>query len=99
MPHNMFVYFLTTAGIWGGVGYLLFLGLSVWGLYKSAGAIDNPWLSAAILAAFWALTIQGLVDTTIINKIPSRIYFALMGYYIALGSICKAGQKGETKPF
>ena len=97
MPHNMFVYFLTTAGIWGGVGYLLFLGLSIWGLYKTAGVIDNPLLSVAILAAFWAFTIQGLVDTTIINKIPSRIYFALMGYYIALGSICKTDQKGKKR--
>lgn len=97
MPHNMFIYFLSTAGIWGGVGYLLFLGLSAWGLYKTAGVIDNPLLSVAILAAFWAFTIQGLVDTTIINKIPSRIYFALMGYYIALGSICKTDQKGKKR--
>ena len=96
MPHNMFIYFLSTAGICGGVGYLLFLGLSIWGLYKTAGLIGNPWLSTAILAAFWAFTIQGLVDTTIINKIPSRIYFALMGYYIALGSICKTEPKKKN---
>lgn len=97
MPHNMFIYFLSTAGIWGGIGYLLFLGLSVWGLYKTAGVIDNPWLSAAMLAAFWAFTIQGLVDTTIINKIPSRIYFALMGYYMAVGNVHRMDKRENSE--
>lgn len=82
MPHNMPVYFFTTAGIPGGMGYLIFLGVSAYTLYKTAEKTGNVWFSAAALAAFWAFTIQGMVDTTIINKIPARIYFMLMGYYL-----------------
>lgn len=83
MPHNMPVYFFTTAGIPGGIGYLAFLAVTWWGLWRTARRAEESWLSAAVLAAFWAFTLQGLVDTTIINKIPARIYFALIGFYLA----------------
>lgn len=33
---------------------------------------------------FLSFFLQGLVDTTIINKIPARMYFALMGSFIPL---------------
>lgn len=82
MPHNIPVYFFTGAGIGGGIGYLMFLLLSACVIYKTANSFNDIWFSAAILTAFWAFTIQGLVDTTIINKIPARIYFALIGYYV-----------------
>lgn len=32
---------------------------------------------------FFAFFFQGLVDTTIINKIPARIYFGVLGYGMA----------------
>lgn len=85
MPHNMPTYFFSTAGTLGGMAYLLFLALSFWGIYRTAAQTKNDGLAVAAMAAFWAFTLQGLVDTTIINKIPARIYFALMGYYLASG--------------
>lgn len=89
MPHNMPAYFFSTAGTPGGLAYLLFLALSFWGIYRTAMQTKNDGLAMAAMAAFWAFTLQGLVDTTIINKIPARIYFALMGYYIASGINCR----------
>lgn len=83
MPHNMPAYFFSAAGLLGGTGYLAFLILSFAALYRAAGRTRDKWLTAAALAAFFAFHIHGLVDSTIINKIPSRIFFALMGYSLA----------------
>lgn len=83
MPHNMPLYFLSTAGLIGAAGYAAFLLLSFAALYKSMKQAADPLFSAAALSASFAFAIQGLVDTTIINTIPTRIYFALMGYYFS----------------
>lgn len=83
MPHNMPIYFFSTAGLLGGAGYLAFLVLSFAALYRAAGRTKDKWLAAAAFAAFFAFHIHGLVDSTIINKIPARIFFALMGYALA----------------
>ena len=83
MPHNMPLYFLSTAGVIGVAGYAAFLLLSFAALCKSLKQAVDPLFTAAALAASFAFAIQGLVDTTIINTIPARIYFALMGYYFS----------------
>lgn len=83
MPHNMPAYFFSTAGLLGGTGYLAFLLLSFAALYRAAARTRDKWLAVAALAAFFAFHIHGLVDSTIINKIPARIFFALMGYALA----------------
>jgi O-antigen ligase len=83
MPHNMPLYFLSTAGVIGAVGYAAFLLLSFAALCKSLKTAADPFFTAAALAASFAFAIQGLVDTTIINTIPARIHFALMGYYFS----------------
>ncbi len=89
MPHNMPAYFLSTAGVVGLFGYLAFWFLSLYSLYKAkASQVDKALLFAACVI-FFAFTLQGLVDTTIINKIPAKIYFALMGYVFAC---CLPGQ-------
>lgn len=85
MPHNMPVHFFSTAGTVGGAAYLLFSAAMLAGLYRTAKHTDDDWLSAAILTGFLAFFLQGLVDTTIINKIPARIFYALMGCYLAIG--------------
>lgn len=83
MAHNMPVHLFATTGILGGIAYLTFLFTMLYGLYRSMDRSTDIWFSLAAMTAFLAFTIQGLVDTTIINKIPSRIFFALMGYYFA----------------
>lgn len=94
MPHNMPAYFFSTAGLLGGTGYLAFLILSFAALYRTAGRAKDKWLAAAALAAFFAFHIHGLVDSTIINKIPARLFFALMGYSLAV----MLPTAGEKKP-
>ena len=54
------------------------------GLYLVLREQGSFLLSICALIPFFAFFIQGLVDTTIINKIPARMYFALMGYLTAL---------------
>lgn len=84
MPHNMPLYFLSTGGILGGIGFIAFYVLSFVGLYLALRKQGSFLLSICALISFFAFFIQGLVDTTIINKIPARMYFALMGYLTAL---------------
>ena len=81
MPHNMPAYFFSTAGIWGGMGYLLFLGETFLSLLRSYGWQKSPLLFSTICMVFFAFTLHGLVDGTIIHRIPSRIYFFLLGFY------------------
>lgn len=96
MPHNMPVYFLSTAGIVGLFGYLAFWVLSLYSLYKARTSPVDKGLLFAACVIFFAFTLQGLVDTTIINKIPAKIYFALMGYFFAC---CLPGQlAGQEDP-
>ena len=81
MPHNMPAYFLSTSGLVGFLGYLSFWVLSLYGLYRSQVYGADKRLLFAMYVIFFAFTLQGLVDATIINKLPAKIYFALMGYY------------------
>lgn len=83
MPHNMPIYFFSASGILGGMGYLLFHGILFVILLRSFPVAKDKWLMMALLSIFIAFFIQGLVDTTIINKIPARIYFGLLGYGMA----------------
>lgn len=83
MPHNMPVYFLSTSGLLGGIGYLLFHGILFMTLIKSFPLARDKWLVMALLSVFLAFFFHGLVDTTIINKIPARIYFGILGYGMA----------------
>lgn len=96
MPHNMPLYFLSTGGILGGIGFIAFYVLSFMGLYLALRKQESFLLSICALIPFFAFFIQGLVDTTIINKIPARMYFALMGYLTAL-SINNDEKNGNKK--
>lgn len=96
MPHNMPLYFLSTGGILGGIGFIAFYVLSFMGLYLALRKQESFLLSICALIPFFAFFIQGLVDTTIINKIPARMYFALMGYLTTL-SINNDEKNGNKK--
>lgn len=83
MPHNLFLQFLSTAGILGVTGYIAFILLSVLALCETARMAIHPFFTVAALSALFSMFIQGMVDTTLVNAIPARIFFALMGYYFA----------------
>ncbi len=85
MPHNMFLYFLSTAGIIGAISYIFYIITTFLSLCKKAISFpSHPWLFTVILISFFSFLIHGMVDTTIINKIPARMYFALIGYIFSL---------------
>lgn len=79
MPHNMMLYYMSTGGTLGGFGYLIYLAATIAGLYATVKKQRDYYWCLLISIIFLSFFLQGMVDTTIINKIPSRMYFALMG--------------------
>lgn len=84
MPHNMPLFFLSTGGIIGFTGYGIFVILSAITLTQIVKKNKDLNFGLAVYMIFLSFFLQGLVDTTIINKIPARMYFALMGSFIPL---------------
>lgn len=84
MPHNMPLFFLSTGGLVGVAGYCIFIILAIVALTKVVKMGRSLKWGIAVYMIFLSFFLQGLVDTTIINKIPARMYFALMGSFIPL---------------
>lgn len=84
MPHNMPLFFLSTGGMVGFAGYGIFVIVSAVTLTKLVKMKKDSAFALAVYMVFLSFFIQGFVDTTIINKIPARMYFALMGSFIPL---------------
>lgn len=84
MPHNMPLFFLSSGGVLGEAGYGAFIVFSVIVLTRIIKMRKDFCFGLMVCMVFLSFFIQGLVDTTIINKIPARMYFALMGSFISL---------------
>lgn len=94
MPHNMYVYFFSTAGTVGGVGFLL-LWLAIF-LYffrnllpLNAGGIT----SFAMLWVFFSISVHGGVDIGLTNKLVARLFFGTLG--IMLAEVWRLKQQGK----
>ncbi len=83
MPHNMVLQFLSTAGLIGTAGYIAFIVLLTMALWATLQTSTHPLFTMAAFSALFSTVIQGMVDTTLVNAIPARIFFALTGYYFA----------------
>ena len=95
MPHNMFIYFLSTAGIIGGLGFIGYTMFTLIGLLKLP--YENNWLAEwCILAIFIAFFINGMFDSTFINKVAVKIYYAMMGLFM-MWDVNSHRLKGELK--
>lgn len=81
MPHDMPMLFLTEDGIFGVAAYFAFLLLTYGYLYRAIRTSQNKALASAMMLSFLIFTLHGLVDTTIINKIPGRMYYMILGWY------------------
>lgn len=78
MPHNVFIYFFTTGGIIGGIGYILYcMSVAVWMIRQVRE--DCNCINIALLFIFVAATTHGIVDQTFILKLTGRIYYMLLG--------------------
>lgn len=79
MPHNVFVYFFSTAGLLGGGGYLLYVAFMFVALVLGVFDKKSGPFSWAMLFMFTAATVHGLVDQTFILKMTGRMYYLLLG--------------------
>lgn len=81
MPHNMPLYFLSCAGIIGGIGYILFSCSLFWVIYAVYKKRPQG-LALPIMASYVAFLVEGLVDSTIINKQSAFVFFCLLGIFV-----------------
>lgn len=87
MPHNVFMIFLSQTGIIGTFGYLVFLiGIMVFLIKKIIGGSSN-YLYYAMLWAFVAITVHGLVDSGITNKFALKVFFSYAGITLAMDRV------------
>lgn len=81
--HNQFLYFLSSAGLLGGIGYLIFsLGLFIYFCKKAKEHPDDIVISA-LLWALLAIMIQGCVDATLLRNYIMRAYSLYLGIGLA----------------
>lgn len=81
MPHNMPLYFLSCAGIIGVMGYILFSS-TLFGVMYIVYRRRPQGLALPMMASYIAFLIEGLVDSTIINKQSAFVFFCLFGVFV-----------------
>lgn len=83
-PHNMFLNYLSTAGILGEIGYLLFVFLLFKGMYT--------YVKRSSLFIFIALTpfiiyfFHGFLDDTLVHKDIARLYYLAISLVFIYGN-------------
>lgn len=81
--HNMFIWFFSTTGLIGGIGFVIFTFIVFGYLVKHLWKNTN---NSFIIPMFWAflvLYLQGIVDAGLILKPVSRFFFTLLGITMA----------------
>jgi len=81
-PHNMPIYFLSGAGILGGIGYLCLVLSMLYVLLKRAIESDGITSAIPMMAVFIAFIMDGMIDATLTNKTVGIPFYALLGYAI-----------------
>lgn len=92
MPHNMPIYFLSTNGIIGGIGYSAFM-LLLFSMVVNALKKDKSSIGTAMLFAYLAFAAESMVDATISDKTIVIPFYFLMGY--GFGIVYYNGQKSK----
>lgn len=81
-PHNMPIYFLSGAGILGGIGYLCLVLSMFYVLMKKVIESDGITSAIPMMAAFIAFIMDGMIDATLTNKTVGIPFYVLLGYAI-----------------
>lgn len=97
MPHNVFVYFFSTAGVIGGMAYIIYLALVTKWCWKNLKCKSPSPFAWSMLFAFLAGTLHGLVDQTFIFRMTGRIYYLLMGITILFETVYREPAEKEEK--
>lgn len=82
MPHNVFIYFLSTAGILGGLGYVFYLFCMTVGLYRVGSASEQAAPAVTLWTVFASFTLHGLVDMA--NPSGYFLYYGVLGGFLAV---------------
>lgn len=81
MPHNMALYFLSGAGIIGGVSYIL-LSLIIFVVVFHCSAVLREIYGVLPLVIYTIFFIEGLFDSTISDKQVALPFFAFVGFFV-----------------
>jgi len=84
VPHNTIVWFFTTTGVIGGTGYLFFILYYTVLLCRKIGlkTTRDRWVLYAVLLAFLAINIHGMVDVGFTHKGIARLLYLQLGFAI-----------------
>lgn len=88
MPHNMFLYFLSGAGIIGGASYVLF-SLIIFVVVLQCGVASKEIWGVLPVIIYTIFFTEGLVDSTISDKQVALPFFAFLGYFIGMLNLNK----------
>lgn len=96
-PHNIVVYYLSTTGIVGFIGFTSFQILQFWIGIKTIWQNENKGLGIMWIWLVGAVFLHGLVDYGIMDTSVYKEYFATLGILLALsfykGSYIEADKK------
>ena len=81
MPHNMLMYFWAGAGIFGGIGWIVFIISSFWAMLGCLKIYQDIAFSAAMMVVFLGFILHSFVDATIMDKMMALIFYGFLGYY------------------
>lgn len=83
--HNTFLYILSSTGLVGAMGYLVFCFAQVKEFVSQYIKTSNIY----ILAMFWvciAVIVQGLVDIGFVHRFGMYVYFAMLGICLSINN-------------
>lgn len=88
MPHNMIIFYMSTTGIIGAIGYATYVVFTLLGMLKMVKSdVEINYIHAAGICIFCGfVVIHGLVDGTIINSNISKIFYLLFGYAVSVSN-------------
>ena len=81
MPHNVFMYFLSTAGLLGGAGYILYVVCLGLGTYRAGVDSGDAALAVTLWTVLASFTIHGPVDMA--NPPGYFLYYGLFGLFLS----------------
>ena len=94
MPHNSIVWFFTTTGSIGGIGYLFFVLFYFYRLLQKLREQPGNWMLAAGLWIFLAMSLHGFVDIGMVEKGVARLLYLMLG--LALSYACAENAAGRS---
>jgi O-antigen ligase len=79
MPHNTTIYFFSTTGLVGGMGFIIFnVGIFIFLCKKMKQQPQNFYLQA-MMWSFIAINVHGLVDSALLVRSVLQLYCGLLG--------------------